>query len=231
MSVFGSREGCNVTDLQATTVFLAVQGPGAVDVLDKVLGGAPKRFRNLQLEWDGGDVALAGTGYTGESGAEICVDPQLAEALVQAHLAAGAVPCGLGARDTLRLEAGLALWGEDIDETTTPLEARLEFAVAFDHEFIGRDRLIVQRDGGVGRRLAGLVLDERGIPRHGHAVETEAGGVGVVTSGNLSPMLERGVALAYISPPATVGETASVEIRGRPIPARVVEPPFHEKKH
>lgn len=226
---FDAEEGCKVDDLQTDTVFLAVQGPDAPRMLETVLGAAPKRFRNLELDWEGETVGLAGTGYTGERGAEICATPIVGRALLERLLEVGAVPCGLGARDTLRLEAGLALWGEDIDETTTPLEAGLDFAVSFDHEFIGHDRLAAQRDGGVERRLAGLVLEERGIPRHGHAVATETGGVGQVTSGNLSPMLDTGVALAYISPPAQVGEKATIEIRGRPIPAHIAKPPFHEE--
>ena len=122
-------------------------------------------------------------------------------------LEAGAVPCGLGARDTLRLEAGLALWGSDIDATTTPLEAGLDFAVDWDHDFTGRAALERQRDEGVDRRLTGLVMGERGIPRHGYRVRSGSS-EGEVTSGNLSPVLDKGIALAYLSPPVEVGAPA-----------------------
>ncbi|MGB8362589.1 MAG: glycine cleavage T C-terminal barrel domain-containing protein, partial [Acidimicrobiia bacterium] len=161
-------------------------------------------------------------------GAELCVASEMGETVMRAFLDAGATPCGLGARDTLRLEAGLPLWGLDLDETTTPLEAGLDFAVSLDHEFVGRERLVEQREAGLDRRLAGFVLEERGIPRHGHEVRTGGGGAGVVTSGNISPMLETGVGLAYISPPAEVGISLEVKIRDRWVPGRVAEPPFHQ---
>ncbi|HEX6220793.1 MAG TPA: glycine cleavage T C-terminal barrel domain-containing protein, partial [Acidimicrobiia bacterium] len=125
---------------------------------------------------------------------------------------------------------GLALWGEDIDETTTPLEANLGFAVSLDHEFAGRERLVDQTESGVERRLAGFILEERGIPRHGHDVRTGSEGAGTVTSGNISPMLNTGVGLAYISPPADIGEEIEVSIRNRWVPGRVARPPFHETK-
>ena len=169
---------------------------------------------------------MAGTGYTGEGGAEICVAPEVGADLFERLVGDGATPCGLGARDTLRLEAGLALWGEDIDETTTPMEADLGFAVSFDHDFTGKERLRAQRDQGISRKLSGLVLDGRGIPRHGYEVATADGGRGNVTSGNLSPMLGTGIALAYISPPATPGDAVEVTIRDRHVPGHVVEPPF-----
>ncbi len=120
---------------------------------------------------------------------------------MRALIAAGADPCGLGARDTLRLESGLPLWGMDIDETTTPLEAGLDFAVSYGGDFIGKDALLEQKETGVSRRLCGFVLEGKGIPRHGHEVVTSGGSTGVVTSGNLSPILETGVGLAYLSPP------------------------------
>ncbi|MFV1962466.1 MAG: glycine cleavage T C-terminal barrel domain-containing protein, partial [Acidimicrobiia bacterium] len=139
-------------------------------------------------------------------------------------------PCGLGARDTLRLEAGLALWGEDIDETTTPYEAGLNFAVSLDHEFVGRETLVQQKENGVGRRLTGFVLQDRGIPRHGYKIRASGGGEGDVTSGNMSPMLGTGVGMAYISPPPPDLETDSieVEIRDRWVPGRLATPPFHK---
>jgi len=201
---------------------LAVQGPDAPALLERTLGEAPRRFRT-----GGTDRArAAGTGYTGEPGGEVCVGAHEAESLWDDLVAGGARPCGLGARDTLRLEAGLALWGSDIDETTTPLEAGLDFAVSFEHDFPGKEALERQLDSGVTRRLTGLVMKERGIPRHGHRVHSGVS-EGSVTSGNLSPLLDTGIALAYLGPPVPVGEEAQVEIRGKWLAAEVTSPPFH----
>lgn len=228
MFAFAAEPDCVVEDLQTRTVFLAVQGPDASGVLEKVVGEVPRRFRNVEVDWQGATLGLAGTGYTGEVGAELCAPAQVATDLMTALVDGGAVPCGLGARDTLRLEAGLPLWGEDLDETTTPLEAGLDFAVSFDHEFTGKDVLESQRDRGLERRLAGFVLEGRGIPRHGYRLTTESGGVGTVTSGNMSPMLGTGVGMAYVSPPSDPGESCEVEIRDRQVPGRIAQPPFHE---
>lgn len=211
-----------IDDLQPDTVMLAVQGPDAPDLIEEVLGGRPRRFRTFET----GNVRGAGTGYTGESGGELCVEVSQGRAMLDRFLEAGAVPCGLGARDTLRLEAGLALWGSDIDATTTPLEAGLDFAVDWDHDFTGRAALERQRDEGVERRLSGLVMGERGIPRHGHRVRSGSS-QGEVTSGNLSPVLDKGIALAYLSPPVEIGDPAEVEIRGRWLRAQIADPPFH----
>jgi aminomethyltransferase len=227
MAEFSKEADCIVSDLQASTVFLAVQGPGAPGLLTEVLGSEPGRFRCAETTWDGREVSIAGTGYTGESGAELCVPSELGDSLLAAILDAGATPAGLGARDTLRLEAGLPLWGEDIDETTNPLEAGLAFAVSFDHEYVGKEALVHAREEGPARRLAGFVLDGKGIPRHGHRVTTADGGTGEVTSGNISPMLGTGVGLAYLSPPAEPGTAIEVTIRDRAVPGRVAKPPFH----
>jgi aminomethyltransferase len=228
MEMFASRPECDVTDLQTTTVFLAVQGPAAPTLVEEILGTKPGRFRKARTTWSGVEVAMAGTGYTGERGAEICVDPETGAALFRALIYAGATPCGLGSRDTLRLEAGLALWGEDIDETTTPFEADLGFAVSLDHDFTGRDALVAQEAAGVSRRLTGFVLDERGIPRHGYHVTTSGGGEGTVTSGNISPVLDTGVGLAYVAPPPGPDETVAVTIRDRQVPGHIAKPPFHK---
>ena len=212
----------SVEDLRTNTALLAVQGPDAPRLLEDLYGEAPRRFRTLEK----GPARMAGTGYTGEKGGEVCVPAAQAVDTFEAVLSGGAMPCGLGSRDTLRLEAGLVLWGLDIDLTTTPLEAGLEFAVDWDHEFTGRTALDAQRDGGVDRRLAGLVMEGRGIPRDGYPVRS-ASATGTVTSGNISPVLDTGIALAYMSPPVEAGESAEVEIRGRWIPARFQDPPFY----
>lgn len=229
MEAFAGEPDCQVTDLRTSTVFLAVQGPDAPATLEAILGSKPGRFRNASVEWNGGEIAMAGTGYTGEPGAELCTDPDTGEQLFRELVAAGAVPCGLGARDTLRLESGLALWGEDIDESTSPLEADLGFAVSLDHEFVGKAVLEEQRANGVQRRLTGFVLDERGIPRHGYELRTGAGS-GVVTSGNMSPILEKGVGMGYITPPPEPGDSVEVMIRGKAVVGHVVKPPFHKAR-
>jgi aminomethyltransferase len=226
--IFAAEHDCVVAELQTSTVFLAVQGPDANDAIRDVCGEAPKRFRTNEVEWHGGTLAIAGTGYTGEAGGEICTDPKTGEALLAAFVNAGAVPCGLGSRDTLRLESGLSLWGEDIDETTTPLEAALKFAVSLDHDFVGKEALEHQAAGGVDRLLTGFILSERGIPRHGHQVRTSDSGTGVVTSGNMSPMLQTGVGMAYVSPPPDLEETIEVQIRSRWVNGRLAKPPFHK---
>jgi aminomethyltransferase len=230
MAQFRATPGCEVEDLQQGTVFLAVQGPKAPEMIEEVVGAKPDRFRNVSADWGHGVISMAGTGYTGEAGAELCIDASNGEDLMRAFLDAGAVACGLGSRDTLRLEAGLPLWGEDINETTTPLEAGLDFAVSLDRDFTGREALIEQRESGLARRLAGFILEGRGIPRHGYQVRADGGGGGTVTSGNISPMLDQGIGLAYLSPPVEVGETVEVSVRARWVPGRVVSPPFHTQK-
>jgi aminomethyltransferase len=228
MAVFSEEAGTDVRDLREATVLLAVQGPEAPSLLDRILGVAPRRMRAAAGEWQGDEIHMAGTGYTGEAGAELCLSPHQAPALVEALVAAGATAAGLGARDTLRLEAGLPLWGSDIDETTTPLEAGLLFAVSFEHDFVGREALIEQDRTGPERRLVGVVMEERGVPRHGHALRTPTGGTGSLTSGNMSPMLGSGIGMGYLTPPPAPGDTAvEVEIRDRWLAARIVDPPFY----
>lgn len=228
MGVFAAEPDCEMADLQTKTAMIAIQGPSAEDVLDEIVGEVPGRFRTTSTVWGEGHLTMAGTGYTGERGGEVVTDSETAAALVDALVDHGVTPCGLEARDTLRLEAGLTLWGADIDETTTPLEAGLDFAVDLDHEFVGRQRLVEQEENGVSKRLTGFVLAERGIPRHGYQVRTSGGGVGQVTSGNMSPMLNKGVGLAYISPPPDMEETIEVEIRNRWARGRLAKPPFHK---
>jgi len=229
MGAFALEPDCAVRDLQTTTVLIAIQGPEAPSVIEDLFGEAPKRFRTASHPWESGEVRLAGTGYTGERGGEVCTDPQTGHDLAERLVSMSVVPCGLASRDTLRLEAGLPLWGSDIDESTTPLEAGINFAVAMDHEFRGRTALESQMQEGPLRRLVGFVLDEKGIPRHGYKVRTPVG-EGDVTSGNLSPVLETGIGLAYVSPPPAPGADAmEVQIRERWVKGRIVKPPFHKE--
>lgn len=208
---------------------IAVQGPEAVDHIVELLGAAAvadlKPFRSLTH----GDFFIARTGYTGEDGCEIILPGGLADQTWRQLDDRGIVPCGLGARDSLRLEAGLNLYGQDMDTGTTPLESNLGWTVAFDppeRDFIGRPALEKQKSDGVRRKLVGLVLGTGGIPRHGARVITEAGD-GVVTSGGFGPTVERPVAMARI--PGGAGDEVEVELRGRRRPAQVVKLPFVRK--
>lgn len=229
MSLFSERPGCETRDLREDTVLIAVQGPDAPKILEDALGTAPARFRTAKALFDDGAVSMAGTGYTGERGGEVCTDPATGGHLLAKLADAGVTPCGLAARDTLRLEAGLPLWGSDLDETITPFEAGLDFAVAMDHEFVGRDALQEQLDSGLGRLLVGFILEEKGIPRHGFRVRTD-NGEGVVTSGNLSPILDTGVGLAMVAPPQDPGQgSIEVEIRNRWVAGSIAKPPFHTR--
>ena len=205
---------------------VAVQGPEArekvIDVLGAREAGSLKPFRSTSH----GDYFIARTGYTGEDGFEVLLPAGEAEGFWNALLEAGVQPCGLGARDSLRLEAGLNLYGQDMDTTTTPLESNLGWTVAFDPEdrdFIGRAALEEQRNDGVPRQLVGLVLGRGGIPRTGAVVNTPAG-EGQVTSGVFGPSTGCPVALARI--PAGEFDEVEVELRGRKLTARVVKPPF-----
>jgi aminomethyltransferase len=216
-----------IEDLRPLTAAIAVQGPEAPGVLERVVGSAPRRFRTFSPTFEGHRVRGAGTGYTGEPGGEVVVDATVARDLADALIEAGCRPCGLGARDTLRLEAGLPLWGQDLDEDRTPLEAGLEFAVAWDHDFVGRAALETYQAGGATSKLVAFATEGRQIPRHGQRLR--CGGLeGVVTSGNFSPMLERGIGLGYL--PAGADGPVEVEIRERWVEAERVELPFYRRR-
>ena len=169
---------------------------------------------------------VARTGYTGEDGYEVMLPAEEAPAFWQALQAAGVAPCGLGARDTLRLEAGMNLYGNDMDENVTPLESGLAWTVALegDREFIGKATLAAQRKAGPARKLVGLLLMERGVLRSHQRVDAGSAGVGEVTSGTFSPTLERSIAFARV--PAATADSVTVDIRGKLLPARIVKPPF-----
>jgi aminomethyltransferase len=207
---------------------VAVQGPNA---RDKVLGllspeaakAAGKLGKFVAVEADG--MFVARTGYTGEDGFEILVPAGDAVVFWNRLLAVGVKPIGLGARDTLRLEAGMALYGQDMDESVSPLEAGLSWTVAFDEgrDFTGRDALEKQKAAGAPRQTIGLVLDEKGVLRHGQGVFTAAG-EGEILSGTFSPTLGKAIALARV--PAGELGAVEVDIRGKRLPVRVVKYPF-----
>ncbi len=214
----------NIRPVRDETVLLAVQGPTTPAGLEEVLGAVPGRFRVIAGEFAGSRYWAAGTGYTGERGAEVCVPAETAATVLDAVLGTGAVPCGLGARDTLRLEKGYPLWGQDLDAETTPLEAGLEWVVDWDHEFVGKEALERQRRAGLAKELIGFKLSSRRVPRPGSVV-TVGDSSGVVSSGNFSPTLGVGIGLAYVAPP-TAAEDVAVTIRSDTHPAQRIEPPF-----
>lgn len=228
-------ESVNVTldDISAEKALIAVQGPEAVAYLQQFVKedlAAIKYFGHLQATVLDHPAFIARTGYTGEDGFEVMVDPEVGIQLWRSLLGAGVVPCGLGARDTLRLEAAMALYGQDIDEHSTPLEAGLGWLVHLDSkgDFIGREILLEQKQTGVKRRLVALQMQGRNIARHGYAVLYNGEKVGEVTSGSWSPTLESAIALAYLPTAlAVVGQQLGVEIRGKVYPAIVVKKPFY----
>lgn len=211
-----------VEDIRDGTALLAVQGPQSAGVLDAGIGAHPGRFRVMQHD----GVIAAGTGYTGEKGAEVLVAAAEATEAFERLIAAGSEPCGLGARDTLRLEMGYPLWGQDLDRDTTPLEAGLEWVVGWDHDFIGKPALIRQQENGLSKRLVGFALGDRRVPRHGYPLRS-VGSTGTVSSGNFSPTLEVGIGMGFLTPDPGEGDApVEVEIRGEWVEASRVDPPF-----
>ncbi|PJJ96413.1 glycine cleavage system protein T [Lysobacteraceae bacterium NML91-0213] len=212
---------------------IAVQGPearpkvlGLVDAADRDALAGLARFAAINVRSaQGAELFVARTGYTGEDGFEIVLEQDGAVALWEALLAAGVKPAGLGARDTLRLEAGLALYGQDMDESATPYEVALGWTVSLDEgrDFIGRERLERQQADGDARQLIGLVMDEKGVLRHGQRVLSDAG-EGEILSGTFSPTLGKAIAFARI--PAGDAGQVRVDIRGREVPVRTVKFPF-----
>ena len=232
--------GLSVTNQGALWSQLAVQGPKAVDLVAKLCGESVRdiggyHFREGKIL--GEDGIIARTGYTGEDGFELYVKNAHARKVWDAVLAAGALPCGLACRDTLRLEAGMCLYGNDIDEEHTPLEANLGWIVKLPDDkaprppFVGMDALLKQKAAGVPRLLRGLELVDRGIARHGYAVHDEAGApVGVVTSGTQTPFLNKAIAMAYLDKPhAELGHSVFVDVRGRKLKGTVVKLPFYRR--
>lgn len=214
-----------IDDQTEQTVMLAVQGPQAtahlIALLTPDLADVP-RFGALAFEWQGIPVFAGRTGYTGEDGFELIVPAEAGETLWNRLLEAGATPCGLGARDVLRVEAGLHLYGHELTDETNPIEAGLNWLVSDRTDYIGAE--IIQRIKAEGptRKLMGIVLQERGVPREGYPVLIEGQVVGHLTSGVYSPTLERGIGMAYLpSEYAKPNTPCAVEIRGRAIPALI----------
>jgi len=233
-----------VEDQSAETALLALQGPKAFEIAQSVtdvplsdikfyhfIQPAPGAFLDCQR------AILSHTGYTGEKGLEIYCEPERAEAvwsaLMEAGEAHGLKPAGLGARDTLRLESGYCLYGHELTEDTTPLEAGLGWVTKLNtDDFVGKSAIAAQKEQGVPRKLIGFVMDERGIPRQDYAITTPDGDpIGTVTSGTQSPLLGQGIGLGYVPNDETFtppGSAIGIAVRGRILPATVQKPPFHK---
>jgi len=226
-------------DSSSRYALIALQGPAAIDVLQPL---CTVDLSVIKYYWfTHGEVAsaralISRTGYTGEDGFEIFVPPATADRLWQAILQAGrsaeVIPCGLGARDTLRLEAAMRLYGNDIDESTTPLEADLGWIVGWKKDsFIGHERLREQKEQGITRKLVGFELLDRGIARHGYQVVRGDRPIGVVTSGTQTPFLKKSIGMAYVPLDlATPGSELTIDVRGRASRATVVPLPFYKRK-
>ncbi|HLE98211.1 MAG TPA: glycine cleavage system aminomethyltransferase GcvT [Candidatus Thermoplasmatota archaeon] len=222
----------DVRDVTGDTCIIALQGPQAGTTLAKALGRDLKELQRFHLtqapELGGPEAFISRTGYTGEDGFELFLPGAEAPGIFARLCAAGAQPCGLGARDTLRLEKGYCLAGNEFDPPRTPLEAGLSWLVQWDHDFAGRAALEAQKARGEHDRLVGLRADGKGVPRRGCPVHVPGGpNVGTVSSGTLSPSSGVGIALAYVRPEqAKPGTALDIDVRGRALAAEVVKLPF-----
>jgi aminomethyltransferase len=230
----GVRAAVGGEDVTRDRAVIAVQGPQARERLGAVWpeAAAVGRFRVTEVTWRGIPCHAAGTGYTGEDGVELAVPAGAAIDVWRTVLGAGVAPAGLGARDTLRLEAGLPLHGHELGPGITPLQAGLGWVVAWDKPsgFTGKDALVAERERGVSRRLRGIATEGRRPPREGCAVSIAGAVAGETTSGNFSPVLGHGIALAFLPPDVTDGTEVTVDVRGSSLPGRVVPTPFVEKQ-
>jgi aminomethyltransferase len=234
-----ARAGATIEDVSDATALLALQGPIAAEILAPLAAadvGALRSFSLVETSVAGAGATVSRTGYTGEDGFEIFVDAGDAErvwtGLLDAGGARGLVPVGLGARDSLRLEAGLCLYGHEIDDTVTPFEVGLDWVVKLDAgDFVGRDALVRQRAEGLRRKLVGLELPGRRIGRAEAAVSSGGEPIGRVTSGTWSPFLERSIAMALLaSAHARAGEQVEVAVRETREPAQVRGLPFYRRR-
>jgi aminomethyltransferase len=218
------------SDVTGGRAVIAVQGPQARALLRGVAPAAADvpHFGVTTFEWQGLPVVAAGTGYTGEDGVECAVPVDIAEPFWQAVLDAGITPAGLGARDTLRLEAGLPLHGHELGAGITPLQAGLGWVVAWDKGPVrGRDALAAEKEAGPRRRLRGIATEGRRPPRAGYAVLVDGAAGGEVTSGGFSPVLGHGIALAFLPPDVEPGAAVEIEVKeGQALPGQVVKTPF-----
>jgi aminomethyltransferase len=226
----------NISD---TICQIAVQGPKSIHTLAPFVKIPLKEIKYYHFVHNtvaGHPAMISRTGYTGERGFEIYVENQYGvdiwNKLMQSGAEFGVKPIGLGARDTLRLEAAMPLYGNDIDDTVTPFEAGLDWIVKLEKgDFIGRDPLVQQKQRGIQRKLVGLELIDRGVPRHGYPILKNAQPIGVVTSGTMAPFLKLPIAMGFVPLAlAEVGTRVDIDIRNKPVQAKVVQLPFYQKK-
>jgi aminomethyltransferase len=225
------RLDAQLDDRTLQTALIGAQGPAAQRVLQPLCSADLEPlpgYAFVQANVSGATALVSRTGYTGEDGFEVMVDKDAAERVWDALLEGGARPSGLGARDTLRTEAGFALYGHDIDTSTNPFEARLGWVVSTGKSrFVGREALLQVKASGPSRKLVGLRVDSGGVPRQGFPILCEDRPVGSVTSGAFSPTLRQNIAMGYVRAAASeVGQRLSVELRGKPVAAEVVPLPF-----
>ncbi|MDV3752169.1 glycine cleavage system aminomethyltransferase GcvT [Elizabethkingia anophelis] len=228
--------GAKMTNASDDMSLIAIQGPKATEILQKLtdtpLADIPYYNFTIGAVADVQDVIISNTGYTGSGGFEIYFKNENAvklwDALTEAGEEFGMIPCGLASRDTLRLEKGFCLYGNDIDDTTSPIEAGLGWITKFDKDFVSKDVFAKQKEEGISRKLVGFEMQEKAIPRHDYeVVDAEGNIIGKVTSGTMSPMKKIGVGLAYVAKPHfKLGSDIFIRIRNKDIPAKVVKLPF-----
>lgn len=227
-----SEAEVDIVDTTADRAVLAVQGPNArryVESISPEMAAVP-RFAVQRCHWRNHDVVVAGTGYTGEDGIEIAVPAGIAADLFEALVDAGCQLAGLGARDTLRLEAGLPLHGRELGEGITPLQAGLQWVVRFDKgDFRGKQALETEKANGVARRLRGIATEGRRPARQDAKVLRAGTQIGVVTSGNFSPALGHGIAFAFLDPNIEIGDDVVIDVRGHELKGTVVKLPFYAR--
>ncbi|WP_374329344.1 glycine cleavage system aminomethyltransferase GcvT [Soonwooa sp.] len=236
ISKYNAEIGATMINASDDMSLLAIQGPKAIETLQKLtevnLSEIPYYHFTVGTVAGINDVIISNTGYTGSGGFEIYFKNDAAEtlwnAVIEAGEAFGIVPCGLAARDTLRLEKGFCLYGNDIDDTTSPLEAGLGWITKFDKDFVSKDIFAKQKEEGVTRKLVGFELTDKGVPRHDYpVVDAEGNVIGKVTSGTQSPMKKIGIGLAYVDKSHNkVGTEIFIQVRNKNIPAKVVKTPF-----
>ncbi|MFH1710407.1 MAG: glycine cleavage system aminomethyltransferase GcvT, partial [bacterium] len=228
-----NSEDVNITDLKDNMTLLALQGPASQHILQQICDADLKALGHhkiISARISHLPSLISRTGYTGEDGFELFFDKSKAEDVWNKLIELGAVPCGLGARDTLRLEAGMPLYGHEYNEGITPLETGFSFAVKLEKgDFIGRDSLVMHKKEGFSKKLVGLRSKEMGIPRQGQKIFKDGKVVGYITSGTMSPTLNIPIGMGYVRTEySDVGSTLDIEIRGKFIRAEVVKLPFYK---
>ncbi len=236
ISKYNEKFGATMTNVSDNTSLIAIQGPKAAETLQKLtstnLSEIPYYHFTVGNVAGVENVIISNTGYTGSGGFEIYFNNQFAEKLWDAISEAGAefglIPCGLAARDTLRLEKGFCLYGNDIDDTTSPMEAGLGWITKFEKDFVDKALFQKQKEEGVTRKLVGFEMQERAVPRHDYlVVDADGKEIGKVTSGTMSPMKNIGIGIAYVDAPNfKIGSDIFIQIRNKNIPAKVVKMPF-----